>query len=108
MKKYISIGIIVIGVAGLIVGITFFSKNKRESMEERISYNRDIRPILSDKCFTCHGPDANKRKVGLRLDLPDGAFAELQKTIAWSLSYQYDMFWHSVRLVLQYKIIGYE
>jgi len=80
MKKTISIGIIVICISGLIVGITFFSKNKKESSEERISYNRDIRPILSDKCFTCHGPDANKRKVGLRLDLPAGAFAELQKS----------------------------
>ena len=41
--------------------------------EPKLSFNRDIRPILSDKCFACHGPDANKRQAGLRLDLRDVA-----------------------------------
>ncbi|HEY0075543.1 MAG TPA: DUF1549 domain-containing protein, partial [Abditibacteriaceae bacterium] len=36
-------------------------------------YNRDVRPILSDKCFACHGPDAAKRKAGLRLDVRENA-----------------------------------
>ncbi len=38
-----------------------------------IEFNRDIRPILAENCFTCHGPDKNKRKAGLRLDLGEDA-----------------------------------
>jgi len=47
--------------------------------EKPISYNKDIRPILSDKCFSCHGPDVTKMKAGLRLDKPENALAELTK-----------------------------
>ncbi len=42
---------------------------------EKLHYNRDIRPILSDKCFHCHGPDKNKRDSGLRLDVREEATA---------------------------------
>ena len=42
-----------------------------------IDYNFHIKPIISDNCYTCHGPDTNKRKAGLRLDLAENAFAEL-------------------------------
>ncbi|WP_234865344.1 PSD1 and planctomycete cytochrome C domain-containing protein [Flavihumibacter fluminis] len=45
---------------------------------DSVSYNFDVRPILSDKCFSCHGPDANKREAGLRLDIEDSAFKALQ------------------------------
>src|SRR4051794_6005208 len=34
----------------------------------KLQFNRDVRPILSENCFACHGPDKNKRKAKLRLD----------------------------------------
>jgi hypothetical protein len=41
--------------------------------EHTVGFNRDIRAILTDKCFACHGPDAETVEGGLRLDLPDVA-----------------------------------
>ncbi len=40
--------------------------------EDAVSYNRDIRPLLSDRCFACHGPDEAKREGELRLDVASG------------------------------------
>ncbi|MFN5797253.1 MAG: DUF1549 domain-containing protein, partial [Planctomyces sp.] len=40
---------------------------------QQLSFNRDIRPLLSDNCFQCHGPDAAKRQGGLRLDVSEAA-----------------------------------
>jgi mono/diheme cytochrome c family protein len=42
----------------------------------KVGYNRDVRPILSENCFACHGPDSAARKADLRLDRPEDALAE--------------------------------
>src|SRR5690606_25176555 len=46
---------------------------------DQISYNFHVRPILSDNCFACHGPDANTREAGLRLDVEEAAYAALKE-----------------------------
>src|SRR6188508_353972 len=47
------------------------------AVEPKIGYRHDVLPILSDRCFKCHGPDSAARQAGLRLDRAEDATAEL-------------------------------
>ncbi|OYP28211.1 PSD1 and planctomycete cytochrome C domain-containing protein [Rhodopirellula sp. MGV] len=53
-----------------------------ESVPEKVRFNRDVRPVLSDKCFACHGPDAQTVEGGLRLDVRELAVDDSGAIIA--------------------------
>ncbi len=53
-------------------------KKEYASLPEYVDYNFHIKPILSDGCYTCHGPDPETRKAGLRLDKEEDAFKKLE------------------------------
>lgn len=62
----------VAALAGLFFSMSLLAE---DSPREQISFTSQIRPILSEHCFQCHGPDEKERKGGIRLDLHDGALA---------------------------------
>jgi len=72
----------------LVFALLFFPSCEKEAesgfenlkIPDQVSYNFHIRPILSDNCYACHGPDANKREADLRLDTEEGAFAALKES----------------------------
>ena len=55
-----------------------FPKDVEAQLPEKIDFNLHVKPILSDRCFACHGPDVNKREAGLRLDTEEAALAALE------------------------------
>ncbi|MEK7728525.1 MAG: DUF1549 domain-containing protein, partial [candidate division KSB1 bacterium] len=55
----------------------FFDRETVAALPEKVDFNFHVKPILSDRCFKCHGPDNNARKAGLRFDTREGAFAAL-------------------------------
>lgn len=75
MKKLlISCSLVILTCLG---GYMSSCNNTAAIEQDLVSYNFDVRPIFSDKCFKCHGPDANKREAGLRLDIAEEAYKAL-------------------------------
>ncbi|MBM4002426.1 MAG: DUF1553 domain-containing protein [Planctomycetes bacterium] len=68
MRKKVESVFVAILAASIGVGLAGLS-----TAQERLEYNRDIRPILADNCFACHGPDSASRKADLRIDQRDAA-----------------------------------
>src|SRR3954447_5795604 len=69
---------LLVAASGLLVSCFVADAASHRKSSDTMDFNRDIRPILSENCYACHGPDPNKRKAGLRLDLKEGALAELK------------------------------
>jgi hypothetical protein len=81
MKKHLLLPALLI----FILAVVFTCRQHREAGQEaplasaaRLDFNYHVKPILSDKCFACHGPDEKRRDSGLRLDTEEGAFAALK------------------------------
>ena len=53
---------------------------KYEKLPKKVDFNLHVKPILSDKCFICHGPDKAKIKADLQLHTPEGAYKELAES----------------------------
>ena len=75
--------VLVISAGLILIGLAFYfvtsGKKEEGGVPDVVDFNFHVRPILSDRCFKCHGPDANKRQANLRLDTEEGAYAALKE-----------------------------
>lgn len=79
LNTYIILGLLVMSSCGR-TNLPEWVEAEYIKLSEDIDFNRDIKPILSDKCYLCHGPDENKIAAGLQLHLPELAYAELPES----------------------------
>src|SRR5207302_1745461 len=77
MKRSNVLGIRHLILAGCLL-LASLIPTRAEPPQPVVDFNRQIRPILSENCFACHGPDDKTRKAKLRLDTKEGLFAVLR------------------------------
>ncbi|MGH9853600.1 MAG: DUF1549 domain-containing protein, partial [Blastocatellia bacterium] len=76
MRHKIQLVVLVVAICFVVLGLFLSGVSADNSKTNPVDFNREIRPILSDNCFACHGPDENQRKARLRFDTKEGAFAK--------------------------------
>ena len=61
------------------LGLLILASGAMAAAPEKVDFNHHVKPLLSDRCFTCHGPDENTREAEMRLDSREGALAKSDK-----------------------------
>ena len=89
MRLHSKTSVLISAIGGIVALLGFAAAQpiQRSGAESPIDFARDVRPILADKCFACHGPDDKHRLGGFRLDLREGA-TELRPPIGHIASTQ--------------------
>lgn len=78
--KNLLVSILLLSLASCSTSLPSDVKEAYDHLPSKLDFNRDVKPILSDRCFSCHGPDKKKIKAGLRLDTKESAYGELPES----------------------------